>query len=67
MAQAINWRYLLRVGLLAGVILLYVSAIGLIETFSVRSLIADVLTLGQLILFAAAFIVGYMAARHIPG
>ncbi len=57
----IDWRQLIRYGLLAGVAALYVSVIGMVEVFSQRSLITGVLTLGQLLLFSAPVLAGYLA------
>jgi branched-chain amino acid transport system permease protein len=62
----INLRPAVRFGLLAGVIALGVSMIGMVELFGGRDLITDVLTLGQLILFAAPAVMGYLAARDAP-
>ncbi|MFC1997919.1 branched-chain amino acid ABC transporter permease [Chloroflexota bacterium] len=58
--EAINY------GLLAGLISLSVSVIGMVELFSKRDLIAGVLTLGQVFLFAAPVAFGYLIARKNP-
>lgn len=61
--KTVDWRYLIRVGLIAGVVALYTSAIGMVVTFSSRSLISDVLNLGQIALFLATILVGYNVGR----
>ena len=59
-----DWRYSVRLGLLAGVIALVVSVIGMVEVFSERELISGVLTVGHLLLFAAPAGAGYLRARE---
>ncbi len=61
--KTVDWRYLIRVGLIAGVVALYTSVIGMVVTFSTRSLISDVLNLGQIALFMATILVGYNVGR----
>lgn len=63
--MTINIRYLIRAGLLAGVALLYVGAVGMITVFNEREVINDTLALGQVLIFAPAVIGGYVAARHL--
>jgi branched-chain amino acid transport system permease protein len=60
----LDWRTTIRIGLIAGVIALYTSMIGMVQTFSQRSLISGWLTLGQLLLYGAATAAGYYVARH---
>jgi branched-chain amino acid transport system permease protein len=59
-----DWRAPLRYGLLAGVIALSLCAIGMVEAFNERELITGVLTLGQVLLYSAPALVGYLSARE---
>jgi branched-chain amino acid transport system permease protein len=61
-----DFRIPIRYGLLAGVIALSVSVIGMVELFGQRDLIAGVITLGQVILFLAPAALSYMAAAKAP-
>lgn len=61
----IDWRYVLRLGLIAGVVVAYVSAIGVLVTFNSRSIVAGVLTLGQLILYIAPLWAGYLVGKKV--
>lgn len=61
--NTVDWRYLIRVGLIAGAVALYTSAIGMVALFSSRSLISGVLNLGQMALFTATILVGYNVGR----
>jgi branched-chain amino acid transport system permease protein len=61
MMSQLNLRKTINLGLIAGVIVLSVSAIGMVETFDGRDIITGVFTLGQLLLFSAPLIVGYLA------
>jgi branched-chain amino acid transport system permease protein len=62
----LDWRTIVRIGLIAGVLGLYTSMIGMVQTFSQRSLVSGWLTLGQLLLFGAATAAGYYVARNSP-
>jgi branched-chain amino acid transport system permease protein len=53
-----------RLGLLAGIIALCVSIIGMVATFAQRDMISGLLTLGHLFLFAAPFAIGYITANN---
>ena len=59
-----SFKETLKLGLIAGVISLSVSVIGMVELFSSRDLIADVLSLGQVFLFAAPVAFGYIIANN---
>jgi branched-chain amino acid transport system permease protein len=61
-----DFRIPVRYGLLAGVVSLSVSVIGMVELFGQRDLIAGVITLGQVILFLAPVTLSYMAASKAP-
>ncbi len=61
--QIIDLRYLVRVGLLAGIITGYTAVIGMITVFDNREIIAGVLTLGQILLVAAPLGFGYFVAH----
>lgn len=63
----INWRRVVRLGLLFGVVVLITSAIGMVQKFNERSLIVGVLTLGQLLLYVPALYAGYLAAGDLEG
>lgn len=57
-------RNAVRMGLLAGVIILGISAVGMVESFDQRDLITGVFTLGQLILFSVPFVAGYLVTKN---
>ena len=59
-------RRAIQFGLLAGVVALSVSMMGMVELFGKRSLIVGVLTLGQVLLFATPAAMGYLIARDAP-
>lgn len=56
-----NWRRIVRIGLLMGLLILMTSVIGMVETFNERPLIVGYLTLGQLLLFIPALFGGYLS------
>lgn len=63
--------YMVRMGLLAGVVAAYVAVIGMVKVFSERELIAGLFTLGQVLLLAPPLGLGYYVARQkgagLPG
>jgi branched-chain amino acid transport system permease protein len=52
-----------RVGLIGGVALVYLSLVGMIEKFDTRNLIGSFLTLGNLLLMLPPLLAGYFATR----
>lgn len=56
-----DWKRLIRIGLLMGLIVLVASVIGMVEKFNERPLIIDYLTLGQLLLYIPALYAGYVS------
>jgi branched-chain amino acid transport system permease protein len=61
-----NIQETIKYGLLAGGISLSVSIIGMVELFSKRDLVAGMLSLGQVFLFAAPAAFGYLIAQKSP-
>lgn len=55
-----------RWGLFCGLVLVFVSAIGMVDTFAGRNLIGGTLSLGYVTLFAVALAYGYLAGRPPP-
>lgn len=54
-----------KIGLLGGAIALFLCLIGMVEIFTKRFVIVDVITLGQFILLATSTSTGYIASRRI--
>ncbi len=54
-------------GLLAGLTIIYTGSVGMIVAFSTRSVISDMLTLGQILIFLPPLIAGYMVAGRMAG
>jgi len=59
----LNWRTILRFGLLGSVVTLYFSAIGMVETFSARNLISTWISMGDIMISLGALGAGYMIAK----
>ena len=58
-------RKTINLGLIAGVIVLSLSMIGVIDAFNQRFIVTDYLTLGQLLLFGTALVAGFLAANPL--
>jgi len=58
------WKAIVSLGLLAGVISLSMSLIGMVGTFTERQIIGGVITLGQILLFGATVGAGYLITRQ---
>ena len=60
-----NWRTILTLGLLAGALVLYAGAAGMVAAFHEREVVDDFITLGQLVLLIAPFLTAYTAAGRL--
>lgn len=60
-------RDTIRTGLIAGLVALSLSAIGMVQTFNERDIITGVLTLGQVLLFSAPLAAGFIVMRINAG
>ncbi len=58
------WQDALKLGLIGGVLELFVCLVGMVQAFDGRYIISETLTLGQLLLFLPPFIVGYYSAMQ---
>ncbi len=56
-------RRIVRAGLLGGLVVAYLAAVGMIGAFNVRNLVGDQVTLGRVLLCIPAFMVGALATR----
>jgi branched-chain amino acid transport system permease protein len=60
----IDWARTLRVGLLAGLAMAFVAAIGMFEALDSRPMIVPILSLGYLSIGWVPFVAGYLAAKE---
>lgn len=60
----LDMRRVLRVGLLAGAVMAYVAAIGMLQTFNGRLIVDPILSLGYLVLFAIPAVAGAAFTRR---
>ncbi len=60
----VDWRYVVNAGLLAGLSVVYTAMIGMIATFSERDIVAGVVSLGELLIFAPALFAGFLVVRN---
>jgi branched-chain amino acid transport system permease protein len=63
----LDWRIIIRNGLLGGGIAFYLSAIGMSELFSERFLIGDFFSTGQLFVASGGLAAGILTARALKG
>jgi branched-chain amino acid transport system permease protein len=64
---AIDWRPTLRVGLIGGVVAVYLALAGLIGNFSTNVVIQGVISFGQTLLLGTFLATGFVAARRVAG
>ena len=60
-----NWRIILTLGLLAGALVLYAGAAGMVAAFHEREVIDRFITLGQLVLLIAPFLTAYAVSARL--
>lgn len=65
-SSKVDLREKAKVGIWGGFTLLLVSVMGIVETFSGRTIIDTVLTMGYLLLVLLVFGIGYLAAKPPP-
>jgi branched-chain amino acid transport system permease protein len=59
-----TWKDAIQFGAIGGVLVLFVSLVGMVQAFDGRFIISEALTLGQLLLFLPPLIVGYISATR---
>jgi hypothetical protein len=60
----VDWRRTVRMGLLGGLGMVFIAAIGMFEELDGRPMIVPILSLGYLSLFWIPFVTGYLAAKE---
>lgn len=60
-----DWAGALKLGLLGGVVAIYLCLVGLVETFGEADIIGDVIAFGHTLLMLTALGIGYIAARRV--
>ncbi len=63
MGSRVTIRQSLTAGLIGAVLMLYLSAVGLVEAFAEREAVAGYLTIGRLMLIIPPLAMGYLASR----
>jgi branched-chain amino acid transport system permease protein len=59
-----DWREVVQVGLIGGVIAIYLCLVGIVPLFDGRPLVATVISLGETVLLASLAVPGAVAARR---
>lgn len=59
-----DWQTAVKFGLLGGAVAIYISLVGLAETFSDRDVISQTLSLGRIFLFIMFLFSGYLAGQR---
>ena len=62
-SSTLDLRQILRSGLVAGLLTVIVCAIGLVDLFGQRALVADVVTMGQVIIYTPTLLMAYTVIR----
>src|SRR5439155_25284026 len=64
---AIEWRRVVRMGLIGAIVGIYVCMVGIVGIFATRPIIAGVISLGQTSLLLTLLGAGYLGARRSGG
>jgi hypothetical protein len=62
--QASNWYFALQLGFIGGLIAILVSLVGMVEEFSLRDIVFNVIDMGQTILLMVLVMIGIFALRR---
>jgi branched-chain amino acid transport system permease protein len=57
----------IKIGLIGGVVEIFLALIGMIEAFSQRDIISHIISMGHTLLLLAVLFMGYHAAKRTPG
>ncbi len=60
-----DFRNAIRLGLIAGIVSVSLSAIGIVELFASRELISGIITMGQVLIFSAPALLAYLSVRDL--
>ena len=63
--KSLNWKIVLQIGLLSGIVVLYAGIVGMIAAMHEREVIDDVITLGQLILLITPFVAAFYISSQL--
>jgi branched-chain amino acid transport system permease protein len=63
-SSKLDLRQIIRSGLIAGLLTVIVSAIGLVDLFGQRALVANLVTMGQVIIYTPVLLITYLAIRE---
>jgi branched-chain amino acid transport system permease protein len=58
------WQHGIKTGLIAGIVGVLLAMIGMVQTFSQRYIISEVISMGHTLLLLAAVFMGYVAAKR---
>jgi hypothetical protein len=58
------WQQGIRIGLVGGIVEVLLALVGMVEAFSQRYMISDVISMGQTLLLVIAMFTGYLAAKR---
>ena len=64
-ATGLDLRRILKLGLLGGLGMVFIAAIGMLAAFNRRLLITPILSLGYLVLFSVPFLIGHVMGRRV--
>jgi uncharacterized membrane protein len=65
MPRSSELRSSAALGLIAGVILIYLCLVGIVEAFAERNVVTNLFTLGRVMLALPPLVVGYVAAGRL--
>ncbi len=60
-----SWTATLRLGLIGGIVTLYLILVGMVEAFSHRDIIGGVIDMGRVLVFVSFYLTGYFALRRL--
>ena len=58
------WEYGAKTGIIGGIAALIIALVGMVESFNKRDIIAEVITMGQILLLMVGVFMGYVSARR---
>ena len=58
------WEHGIKIGVIGGVIALLIALVGMVESFNRRDIIAEIISMGHVLLLIVGIMMGYIAAKR---
>ena len=58
------WEHGIKIGVIGGIVALVIALVGMVESFNKRDIIAEIISMGHVLLLVVGIMMGYIAAKR---